>query len=315
MHSTNRREFFRAAGLAAAAGAVAGGPSWAAARRMRMCLNTGNIGVQANLMQSIAMAVKFGFDAVDPNPKELAALSDSAMTELLASLRTQNLEFGSCAQAVPVNQPDDRFAAFVKDLAATAKTLQRARMRRFLTWLNPSDNNLTYLQNFKLHTRRIGEVATVLGDNGISFGLEYVAPKTSWSRGKYPFIHTMATMRELIAEMGKPNVGLLLDIWHWYNAGDTVADILALKNEDVVAVHMSDAPAGIPVDQQVDSRRALPCSTGVIDTKGFLNALNRIGYDGPAAAEPMSQELRSLPPEEAVAQTAAAMKKAFALIE
>ncbi len=314
MHSTNRREFFRAAGLAAA-GALAGGPSWAAARRMRMCLNTGNIGVQANLTQSIAMAVKFGFEAVDPNPKELAALSDSAMTELLASLRTQNLEFGSCAQAVPVNQADDRFAAFVKDLAVTAKTLQRARVRRFLTWLSSSDNNLTYLQNFKLHTKRIGEVATVLGDNGISLGLEYVGPKTGWSRGKYPFIHTMATLRELIAEMGKPNVGLLLDIWHWYNAGDTVADILALKNEDVIAVHMSDAPAGIPVDQQVDNRRALPCSTGVIDTKGFLNALNRIGYDGPAAAEPMSQELRSLPPEEALAQTAAAMKKAFALIE
>jgi sugar phosphate isomerase/epimerase len=314
MHSTNRREFFRVAGFAAA-GAVAGGPAWAAARRMKMCLNTGNIGVQANLMQSIAMAVKFGFEAVDPNVKELAALADSAMTDLLGSLRTQNLEFGSCAQAVPVNQADDRFAAFVKDLATTAKTLQRARMRRFLTWLSSSDNNLTYLQNFKLHTKRIGEVATVLGDNGISLGLEYVGPKTGWSRGKYPFIHTMATMRELIAEMGKPNVGLLLDIWHWYNAGDTVADILALKNEDVIAVHMSDAPAGIPVDQQVDNRRALPCSTGVIDTKGFLNALNKIGYDGPAAAEPMSQELRSLPPEEALAQTAAAMKKAFALIE
>jgi hypothetical protein len=79
MHSTNRRDFFRLAGFAAA-GAMAGGPARAAATRMRMCLNTGNIGVQANLMQSIAMAAKFGFQAVDPNPKELAALSDSAMS-------------------------------------------------------------------------------------------------------------------------------------------------------------------------------------------------------------------------------------------
>ena len=312
MHSTNRREFFRVAGLAAA-GAV--GPSWAAARKMKMCLNVGNIGVRANLMESIAMAAKFGFEAVDPNLKELAALSDSAMSDLLGSLQSQKLEFGSYAQAVSVNLPDDRFAAFVKDLDATAKTLKRARLKRFVTWLSSSDNNLTYLQNFKLHTKRIGEVAAVLGDNGISLGLEYVGPKTGWTRGKYPFIHTMATMKELIAEIGGRNVGFLLDIWHWYNAGETVADILTLKNEDVVVVHMSDAPADIPVDQQVDSRRALPCSTGVINTKGFLNALNQIGYDGPAAAEPMSQELRSLPPEEALAQTAAAMKRAFALIE
>jgi sugar phosphate isomerase/epimerase len=250
---------------------------------------------------------------VDPNPKELAALSDSAMSELLGSMRTQNLEFGSVAQAVPLS-PDDRFAAFLKDLAVTAKTLQRARMRRFLTWLSPSDSNLTYGENLKLHTRRIGQVAAVLGDNGVSLGLEYVGPKTSWSRGKYPFIHTMAGMKELIAAIDRHNVGLLLDIWHWYNAGDTVADILHLQNEDIVAVHMSDAPAGVPLDQQMDNRRALPCSTGVIDAKGFVNALSRIGYDGPAAAEPMSQELRSLPREEALAQVAAAMKKAFALI-
>jgi sugar phosphate isomerase/epimerase len=314
MHRTNRRDFFRAAGFAAAAGAVTGGPSWAAAGRIRMCLNTGNIGVQANLTQSIAMAAKFGFQAVDPNPKELAALSDSAMTELSGSMRSQNLEFGSYAQAVPISQPDDRFAAFLKDLAVTAKTLQRARMRRFLTWLSPSDNTLTYAENFKLHVKKISQVATVLGDNGISIGLEYVGPKTSWSRGKYPFIHTMAGMKELIAAIDRHNVALLLDIWHWYNAGDTVADILHLQNEDIVAVHMSDAPAGIPIDQQVDSRRALPCSTGVIDTKGFMNALNRIGYDGPAAAEPMSQELRQLPAEQALAQVSAAMKKAFALI-
>lgn len=94
-----------------------------------------------------------------------------------------------------------------------------------------------------------------------------------------------------------------------------MADVLTLRNQDIVAVHMSDAPAGIPVDRQVDSHRELPLATGVIDTGGFMNALNQIGYDGPAAAEPMSADLRKLPPEEALAKTAEAMKKAFALIE
>jgi sugar phosphate isomerase/epimerase len=124
----------------------------------------------------------------------------------------------------------------------------------------------------------------------------------------------MAEMKELIAEMNKPNVGFLLDIWHWYTAGDTVSSLLTLKNEDIVAVHMSDAPAGVPVDEQVDNRRELPLATGVIDTAGFLNALNQVGYDGPAAAEPFNAALRALPPEEALAKTAQAMKSAFALI-
>jgi sugar phosphate isomerase/epimerase len=57
-------------------------------------------------------------------------------------------------------------------------------------------------------------------------------------------------------------------------------------------VHLNDTPKDVPIDQQMDGRRDLPCATGVIDMAGFLTNLNKIGYDGPAAAEPMSAELR-----------------------
>lgn len=280
-----------------------------------MCLNCGNIGVRANLVESIALATRYGFEAVDPNVADLAALSDSAMTALLDELQSKKLAFGSVAQSVPVGQSNEKFSAFIKELAATAKTLERARVRRFVTWILSSDNKLTYLENFRLHTRRVGEAAAVLGDHGISLGLEYLGPKTIWARGRYPFIHTMETMKELIAATGRSNLGFLLDSWHWYTAGDTAADLLTLKNTDIVAVHLNDAPAGVPVDQQVDNRRELPMATGVIDTAAFLNALNQVGYDGPVAAEPMNAELRKLPPDEALARTAQAMQKAFALIQ
>jgi sugar phosphate isomerase/epimerase len=82
----------------------------------------------------------------------------------------------------------------------------------------------------------------------------------------------------------------------------------------VIACDLNDAPAGIPVDQQVDSRRELPCATGVIDLKAFLGALVAIGYDGPVRAEPFNAALRRLPPDRAVAATAEAMRKAFALV-
>jgi sugar phosphate isomerase/epimerase len=125
----------------------------------------------------------------------------------------------------------------------------------------------------------------------------------------------MESMKELIAEMGKSNVGFLLDSWHWHNSGETPADILTLKNKDVVGVHLNDAPKDVPVDQLRDGAREIPLATGVIDMAGFLNALNQIGYDGPAAAEPLGASIRSLPPEEAMAKIADAMKRAMALIQ
>ena len=122
-------------------------------------------------------------------------------------------------------------------------------------------------------------------------------------------------MKELIGEVGKPNVGFLLDSWHWYTAQETVADILPLKGSDVILCHLNDAPSGVPVEEQMDNHRELPCATGVIDLKGFLGAIVEIGYDGPVVCEPFSQELRNKKPEENLATVSAAMKKAFALVE
>lgn len=315
MNHENRREFlFRAAGAITAVGALSSRPAGAAVPKMRMCLNTGNIGVRASLAESIAYASKYGFQAVDPNVKDLAALSDSGMAELLEEMRSKNLEFGQVFQGVPAGQTDDRFSTFLEDLAVTAKTMERAHARRFTTWLSCTDDKLTYLQNFHLHTRRISEAAAVLGDHGIKLGLEYVGPKTSWARRKYPFIHTMQELKELIVEIGKPNVGYLLDSWHWYTAGETAADVLTLKSQDIIAVHLNDAPAGVAVDQQVDNVRALPMATGVIDTGAFLTALSQLGYDGPVVAEPFDAELRKQPPEQALARTAKAMQEAFTII-
>ena len=100
------------------------------------------------------------------------------------------------------------------------------------------------------------EVGKVLGDHGVRLGLEYVGPKTSWSATRYPFIHTMAEMRELIAAIDQPNVGLVLDSWHWYTAHETAADLLRLKGSDVVCCDLNDAPAGVPIDEQKDLARA-----------------------------------------------------------
>jgi sugar phosphate isomerase/epimerase len=182
------------------------------------------------------------------------------------------------------------------------------------TWISPTHDRLTYRENYHQHMARLKEIARVLNDHGIRLGLEYVGPKTSWSASRFPFIHTMTEMRELIAAIDVPTVGLVLDSWHWYTAHETPADLLALKSADVVACDLNDAPAGIPVDQQKDLVRELPCATGVIDLKSFLNALATIGYDGPVRAEPFKADLKKLPPEQAVATTAEAMKKAFALV-
>ena len=122
-------------------------------------------------------------------------------------------------------------------------------------------------------------------------------------------------MMELVDAIGTGNAGLLLDSWHWYTSHGSVEELLKLSNKDIVHIHVNDAPKGIEVNQQIDNRRKLPATTGVIDMKGFINALVRIGYDGPVECEPFDQELRSMDDDAALQKTIASLNRIWDMID
>jgi sugar phosphate isomerase/epimerase len=229
-------------------------------------------------------------------------------------MKDKGIVFGVASLPVEFRKDDTAFASGMKALPSLAAGLRRAGVTRVTTYIMPCHDSLTYLNNFRIHASRLREIARVLKDGGVRLGLEYVGPRTLMVSRRYPFIHSMAEMRDLIGEIGTGNVGLLVDSFHWWTAGDTEADILALKNEEIVSVDLNDGAAGVPREQQVDGRRELPGATGVIDLSTFLNALNKIGFDGPVRVEPFNKAVNALPREEACEATAKSLKQAFSLI-
>lgn len=283
------------------------------ATKFYMNLSCGRIGVKATFPEAVELAVKHGFEAVDPDARHFAQLSDSELAKLLHDLKARKLRFGSGSLPVDFRKDEATFAEGLKKLPEFCQALKRAGIWRVSTYFLSFSDELTYLQNFRTHAYRLRECAWILKDYGQKLGLEYLGPMTLWRSRKHPFVHTMSETKELIVAVGTGNVGFHLDSWHWYTAGENESDLLTLRNEEVIAVDLNDAPAGLSLDKQIDSSRELPVATGVIPVKSFLDALRKIGFDGPIHAEPFNAALRALPREEAVARTAAAMKKAFSL--
>ena len=168
----------------------------------------------------------------------------------------------------------------------------------------PCSDTRGYAENYQFHVTRFQPIAAILSDSGVSLGLEFIGPKTLRDTQEYPFIHTLEDMLALGRDIG-PNVGLLLDSYHWYTSHGTLDSLKALTPAQVVYVHVNDAPAGVPVDQQLDGVRALPGATGVIDIGGFLKTLQGIGYDGPVTPEPFVN-LSALPSDAARLRTVGA---------
>jgi sugar phosphate isomerase/epimerase len=279
---------------------------------MQLHLSCGALGIKASPREAVELAAKHGFDLIDADGAWLQRAPDAEVQELVAYMRSKNVGWAMAGLPVDFRGEDAAFRDGMSRFPDYAKGIQRAGVRRVTTWVMPMSNTRTYLVNFKLHATRLREIARVLNESGVRFGLEYVAPKTLWASQRYPFSHTMAETRELIAEIGQPNVGMVLDSWHWYHAGDSAADIGGLQSKDVVSVDLNDAPAGVPKDQMVDGKRELPASTGVIDVKAFLGALEKIGFDGPVRVEPFNDVVRKMAPDEAAGAAMGGLKKAFA---
>ncbi len=267
---------------------------------MYKALSPGAIQVcPSDLEYALACACKGGFEGLEFNPVEVAGLVETYGAAHVRSLfKEAGLRVAGWGLGIDWRGAEENWEKGIADLPRLAKAAAEIGGTRVFTWIWPSSDERTYEENWRFHVERLTPIARILEEYGCQLGLEFVGPKTMRDAARYPFIYRMDEMIELGAAIS-PTTGLLLDSWHWYTSGGTLQAIRALDAQHVVYVHVNDAPADVHIDEQVDTTRALPGETGVIDIVGFLQALEAIGYDGPVVPEPFKKDLADLPSDDA----------------
>src|SRR5215207_3204206 len=247
-----------------------------------------------SLSDAIALARDAGFVGLAFDSRAAAGAVDE---HGLAAVQGQFAQAGvkPALWNLPVAwRDDDQWEADLRELSRLAATARALGATRTATYMPSGSDERSFRENFDWHVARLRPIAEVLRDEGCRFGIEFIGPKTYRAAFRHEFIHTLDGVMELVAAIGTSNVGVLLDSWHLYTSGGTLANLARLTNHDVVVVHVNDAPAGITRDEQIDTVRALPMETGVIDLVGFMRALQEVGYDGPVMPEPFSQRINDL---------------------
>lgn len=157
--------------------------------------------------------------------------------------------------------------------------------------------------------RGFDELAGLGRDAGVRIGFENT-----------PFSHLVRTTEQAITfvtDVGHPNGGLILDIWHAFRGGTPYADITeTLPLRYLVGVELDDGVAevaGTHLEDTFDNR--LVCGTGVFDVPSFVRAVQHLGWTGPWGVEHMSIAHRRLPVETALEQARDAVLACFASVE
>jgi sugar phosphate isomerase/epimerase len=121
-----------------------------------------------------------------------------------------------------------------------------------------------------------------------------------------PAVPTLAEAWEIVRAVRKPNLGLLIDAWHWARSPEDPAKSLKhIPAHYITGVQISDDRHRATHDLTDESRhhRLIP-GTGSVNLPEFLRALESHGVQAPLSVEVMSDRLDSMPPIQAAAEVA-----------
>jgi sugar phosphate isomerase/epimerase len=104
-------------------------------------------------------------------------------------------------------------------------------------------------------------------------------------------IHSLRQSLELIDATQRDNVGVVIDFWHLWAAGDTTPDeVAALDRSMIYGIHFCDGKRHIGPDKEWDEKalRSYLPGEGDIPIREWVAAVKATGYDGSWSSELLS---------------------------
>ena len=134
----------------------------------------------------------------------------------------------------------------------------------------------------EIYRERLKQCCAILDEYSIRLALECITPLHMRRAYPYEFIWNNSEMLEFGLSIS-PNIGLILDTWHWHHDGSDPESIRSVPLDCILNVHLSDSPPDPPEDIR-DDQRLLP-GEGVIDFRMFFQLLKEKQYSGAVAVE------------------------------
>lgn len=115
----------------------------------------------------------------------------------------------------------------------------------------------------------------------------------------FAMIDTLPEALTMIAGAGAKNGGIGIDLWHIVKLGIPYQEVARIPKQYLLAMEINDGTLEAPWslhEDTINHRRF--CGEGEFDVKGFVDCLQKAGYQGPWGIEVLSAELRNRPLEE-----------------
>ena len=270
-------------------------------------LHPATVAQVSDLIAYLDAAATAGFRAADFSMPKARTLETSAGRDaVIKAFESRGLQPGAWGSGAQIIGPHADFDASLDTVAENA-SLGAALGARVTAVVVPNRTDMPRDEALDLLAMRIGDVADTAAGEGVALSLEFIGPNI-WPEQPYELFSGIRGTLDLIDRIGRVNVGILFDTYHFHCGDSELADIAA-GGRAINHVHLNDAPAGDPKAFN-DSVRRLP-GDGVMDLTAIADALQAAGYRGPGGVEIFNDEMRALPIAKGAARVAAACRRVF----
>ncbi len=147
--------------------------------------------------------------------------------------------------------------------------------------------------------RVLRDLASIAERNGVALAFEFIGEPDS-------SVRTLSLADEIVGNVNRRHVGLVLDSFHFYVGGSTIKMIDALDPKRLFIFHIDDAE-DLPRAQLTDAHRLLP-GLGILPLKEIIGAFRRISYDANVSVEIFRPEYWERDPFELAREAKAAVE-------
>ncbi len=238
---------------------------------MKLALNGATI-MYANLQTDIEAASEAGFELIELWAGKLTKFLEANTAEdLKVLLKKKNLEAYSINSIEHITFRTDQDYAKIKseceELCGIAEIIGCPYVVVVPGKLPEFASREAILSESVRVLRELGGIAE---EHGVSLAFEFLGQKDC-------SVQTLDFCKEIVEEVGRDNIGLVIDTFHFYTGNSTFEAISNLDVAKLFIFHINDAE-NLSKEKLTDAHRLYP-GEGILPIKEIKEKLDQIGYD------------------------------------
>jgi len=272
---------------------------------MKIALN-GATTMHADLETDIKAASAAGFDLLEIWAAKLRKFLETRTVADLKNLLEENnlqpysinsiehITFRSPADYAQIKAETEELSAIAGEIGCPYVVVVPGKLPENATKTEIIDESVSVLN----------ELADIAEKHNVSLAFEFLG-QTDCS------VQTLDLCNEIVEKVDRPNIGNVIDTFHFYAGNSTFEAIDRMKPEKLFIFHINDAE-NLPKESLTDAHRLYP-GTGILPIREIKAHFDKIGYDRMVSIEIFRPEYWNEDPFEVARKAKEATEKVLEL--